>query len=79
LEFLTHSYSDQQASPQNQAATDDQARKYKEEYERYEQDLKRQQAEYVFISIFSFINLVFFNLVTKKTIQMQQHQLMNNN
>ncbi|CAF3575516.1 unnamed protein product [Adineta steineri] len=46
LEFLTNTYSDKQATPQNQAATDEQAKKYKEEYEKYEQDLKKQQAEY---------------------------------
>jgi hypothetical protein len=48
LEFLTNTYSDRKAAGQNQAATDDQAKKYKEEYEKYEQDLKKQQAEFVF-------------------------------
>jgi mannose-binding lectin 1 len=52
LEFLTYSYSDRQASAQNQATNDEQARKYKEEYEKYEQELKSQQAEFVFYFIF---------------------------
>jgi hypothetical protein len=47
LEFLTTTYSDKQAATQNQGATDDQAKKYKEEYEKYEEDLKKQQAEFV--------------------------------
>jgi mannose-binding lectin 1 len=51
LEFLTYSYSDRQVSVQNQAATDEQAKKYKEEYEKYEQELKKQQAEFVFYLI----------------------------
>ncbi|CAF3895516.1 unnamed protein product, partial [Rotaria magnacalcarata] len=46
LEFLTNTYSDKQATAQNQAATDEQARKYKEEYETYERDLKKQQDDY---------------------------------
>jgi mannose-binding lectin 1 len=46
LEFLTNTYSDKQVSGQNQAATDEQAKQYKEEYEKYEQELKNQQAEY---------------------------------
>ncbi len=48
LEFLTNTYADKQAPGQNQAATDEQAKKYKEEYEKYEQDLKNQQAQFVF-------------------------------
>jgi hypothetical protein len=47
LEFLTHSLSDRQVSADNQAATDEQARKYQEEYQKYEQELKQQQAEFV--------------------------------
>ncbi|CAF2899800.1 unnamed protein product [Rotaria sp. Silwood2] len=46
LEFLTHTYSDKQVAAQNQAATDEQAKKYKEEYEKYEQELEQQQADY---------------------------------
>jgi mannose-binding lectin 1 len=48
LDFLTHTYSDRLISAQNQAATDEQTRKYKEEYEKYEHELKTQQAEFVF-------------------------------
>jgi lectin, mannose-binding 1 len=50
LEFLTHTYSNRQASAQNQAADDEQTKKYKEEYAKYEQELKNQQAEFVFLS-----------------------------
>ncbi|CAF3443044.1 unnamed protein product [Rotaria sp. Silwood1] len=46
LEFMTTTYSDKQALAQNQAATDEQAKKYKEEYEKYEQELKKQQDDY---------------------------------
>ncbi|CAF1354829.1 unnamed protein product [Adineta steineri] len=46
LEFLTNTYSERQVSAQNQAANDEQARRYKEEYEKYEQELKIQQADY---------------------------------
>jgi mannose-binding lectin 1 len=46
IEFLTNTYSDKKAAAQNQAATDEQAKKYKEEYEKYEQELKKQQADY---------------------------------
>jgi mannose-binding lectin 1 len=79
LEFLTHSYIDQQVSAQNQAATEEQARKYKEEYEKYEQDLKQQQAEYGFSSILLFYRYSLFYLVFERIIQMHQHKLMNNN
>jgi len=48
LEFLTYSYSDKLLAVQNQGSTDEQAKKYKEEYEKYEQELKMQQAEFVF-------------------------------
>ena len=47
LEFLTHTFADRQATAQNQGANDEQAKKYKEEYEKYERDLKSQQAEFV--------------------------------
>jgi lectin, mannose-binding 1 len=47
LEFLTTTFADKQVASQNQAATDEQAKKYKEEYEKYEADLKKQQAECV--------------------------------
>ena len=47
LEFLTTTFSDKQVAAQNQAATDEQAKKYKDEYEKYEADLKKQQAECV--------------------------------
>jgi mannose-binding lectin 1 len=47
LEFLTHTYADKQASAQNQGATDEQTKKYKEEYAKYEEELKKDQAEYV--------------------------------
>ena len=47
LEFLTHTFADRQMTVQNQGATDEQAKKYKEEYEKYEQELKSQQAEFV--------------------------------
>lgn len=47
LEFLTHTFSDKQAAAQNQAASDEQAKKYKEEYAKYEEELKKQQAEFV--------------------------------
>ncbi len=77
MELLTNSYSDRQASPQNQATNDEQARKYKEEYAKYEHELQQQQAEYGFY--LEFIDLIFLYLVTEKNIQMQQHQLMNNN
>ena len=50
LEFLTNTYSDKQVAAQNQAATDEQAKKYKEEYEKYEEELKKQQAEFVLIN-----------------------------
>lgn len=56
LEFLTYTYSDKQISAPNQAATDDEAKKYKEEYEKYEQELKKQQEELVFY----FITLIKF-------------------
>ncbi|CAF1593851.1 unnamed protein product, partial [Adineta ricciae] len=46
LEFLTSTYSDRQQLAENQAANDEQARKYKEEYEKYEQELKQQQVDY---------------------------------
>jgi len=46
LEFLTHTFSDKQKSAQNQAGSDEQAKKYKEEYAKYEEELKKQQAEY---------------------------------
>ncbi|CAF1060230.1 unnamed protein product [Rotaria sordida] len=46
LEFLTHTYSDRQILAQNQVTTDEQARKYKEEYEKYEQELQQQKADY---------------------------------
>ncbi|CAF1147564.1 unnamed protein product [Rotaria sordida] len=46
LEFITHTYTDKQTAAQNQAATDEQAKKYKEEYDKYEQELKKQQEEY---------------------------------
>jgi mannose-binding lectin 1 len=46
LELLTNSYSDRQASPQNQATNDEQTRKYKEEYAKYEHELQQQQADY---------------------------------
>ncbi|UJR23784.1 hypothetical protein I4U23_026761 [Adineta vaga] len=46
LEFLTNTFADKQASAQNQAATDEQAKKYQAEYEKYEQELKKQQADY---------------------------------
>jgi mannose-binding lectin 1 len=58
LEFLTHTYTDRQASAQNQAATDEQAKKYKEEYEKYEQELKKEQAKFGFD--FYFIDLILF-------------------
>jgi len=62
LEFLTHSYADRQASVQNQPATDAKAREYKEEYAKYEQELKEQQAKFVFyINFFNFIGLFSFN------------------
>jgi mannose-binding lectin 1 len=51
LEFLTNTYSDKKLAGQNPAANDEQARKYKEEYEKYEQELKKQQAEFVFKDI----------------------------
>ena len=47
LEFLTHTFSDKKASAQNQAASDEQAKKYQEEYAKYEEELKKQQAESV--------------------------------
>lgn len=47
LEFLTHTFSDKQKSAQNQAGSDEQAKKYKEEYAKYEEELKKQQAEFV--------------------------------
>ena len=47
LEFLAHTFVDRQMTVQNQGATDEQAKKYKEEYEKYEQELKTQQAEFV--------------------------------
>ncbi len=71
LEFITHTYSDRQASPQNQAATDEQAKKYKEEYEKYEQELKNEQARYELFD-FHFIDLILFILVIKENIQVQQ-------
>lgn len=46
LEFLTHTYIPRPSEPQNQAATDEEAKKYKEEYEKYEQELKEQQVNY---------------------------------
>ncbi|CAF1190574.1 unnamed protein product, partial [Rotaria sordida] len=46
LEFITHTYTDKQTVVQNQAATDEQAKKYKDEYDKYEQELKKQQEEY---------------------------------
>jgi mannose-binding lectin 1 len=46
LEFLTYTYSDRQISAQNQPTNDEQARKYKEEYEKYEQELKKEQAKF---------------------------------
>ena len=49
LEFLTYTYSDRQISAQNQAATNELTGKYQEEYERYEQELQKQQAEFAFI------------------------------
>jgi mannose-binding lectin 1 len=58
LELLTNSYSDRQASPQNQATNDEQTRKYKEEYAKYEHELQQQQAEYGFY--LEFIDLIFF-------------------
>jgi len=58
LEFLTNTYSDNQATAQNQGATDEQARKYKEEYAKYEHELQQQQAEYGFY--LEFIDLIFF-------------------
>jgi len=75
LEFLTNTYSDTQATAQNQGATDEQARKYKEEYEKYEQDLKKQQAE--FVLDFVYRKNLFSFLVIKKNIRILQHQLMN--
>jgi mannose-binding lectin 1 len=75
LEFLTNTYSDKQATAQNQGATDEQARKYKEEYEKYEQDLKKQQAE--FVLDFVYRKNLFSFLVIKKNIRISQHQLMN--
>ena len=56
LEFLTSTYSDKHVSTQNEAATDEQTKKYQEEYDKYEQDLKKQQSEFVkteFCSIIS--------------------------
>ncbi|UJR25079.1 hypothetical protein I4U23_006439 [Adineta vaga] len=46
LEFLTNTYSDRQSLAENNAASDEQAKKYQEEYEKYEQELKQQQADY---------------------------------
>lgn len=48
LEFVTNTYSTKQPGGQNQAAVDEQAKKYQEEYEKYEQELKKQRAELVF-------------------------------
>ena len=45
LEFITDTYSNKQQGSQNQRGIDDQAKKYQEEYEKYEQELKKQQAE----------------------------------
>ena len=72
LELITHSYSDRQISPPNQAATDEQAKKYKEEYEKYEQELKKEQAKYGFVD-FHFFALILFFLVINENIQVQQH------
>ncbi|CAF2094314.1 unnamed protein product [Rotaria magnacalcarata] len=46
LEFLTHTFSDRQALAQNQATTDEQAKKYQDEYEKYERELEQQQADF---------------------------------
>lgn len=46
LEFLTNTYVDKQTSGQSQAATDEQSKKYQEEYAKFEQELKKQQEEY---------------------------------
>lgn len=63
LEFLTYSYTDRQVTAQNQAATDEQARKYKEEYERYEKELKQQQSEFVLLFLYSFFFINFSCLI----------------
>ena len=57
LEFLTSTYSDKHVSTQNQAATDEQTKKYQEEYDKYEQDLKKQQSEFVKTEFCSIISL----------------------
>jgi len=60
LEILTHSYANRQASAQNQAATDEKSREYKEEYAKYEQELKEQQARFVFyFNSFNFYWFIF--------------------
>lgn len=46
LDFLTHSFMDRQSNPQNQAATDEEIRKYNEEFIKYEEELKKQQQEF---------------------------------
>ncbi|CAF1118935.1 unnamed protein product [Rotaria sp. Silwood1] len=46
LELLTHTYFDRQVLAKAHVATDEQARKYKEEYEKYEQELQKEQADY---------------------------------
>jgi hypothetical protein len=80
LEFLTHSYADRQASVQNQPATDAKAREYKEEYAKYEQELKEQQAKFVFYINF-LILLVYFHLISYRrdhpdaTTQLNEQQL----
>ncbi|CAF5000715.1 unnamed protein product, partial [Rotaria magnacalcarata] len=38
--------SDRQALAQNQATTDEQAKKYQDEYEKYERELEQQQADF---------------------------------
>lgn len=45
LEFITNTFSDRQISAQQQGATDEQVKQYKEEYAKYEEELKKQQAE----------------------------------
>jgi lectin, mannose-binding 1 len=47
LEFVTNTYSKKQVSAQQQMATDEQTKKYNEEYAKYENELKQQQAESV--------------------------------
>ena len=66
---------DRQVAAQNQAATDEQAKRYKEEYEKYEQELKKQQAELVFL-LFVLKFYLLHILVIKKSIKIHQHYMM---